>query len=79
MTKLQKQKHIANLITQIKAIPGIEETRFGNFKLSSKNVSFYIKDNNLRIERKEICIFSEPWVHITAENLRQVIDKILSR
>jgi hypothetical protein len=77
MTKLQKQKHINGILEIIKSIKGIEETRFGNFRLKEKNISFFIKDNNLRIERNEFCIFSEPWVRITSEGITRTISKII--
>lgn len=76
MTKLQKQKHITEIIKVIKEIEGIEETRFGNYKLKEKDVCFFLKDNNLRIERKGINIFSKPWVRITLDDITKVINKI---
>jgi hypothetical protein len=77
MTKLQKQKHINSIVTLIKAIKGIEENRFGNFKLKNKQLYFILKDNNLRIERNNICVFSEPWIHITEESITITINKYI--
>lgn len=77
MTKLQKQKHISGIVEIIKSIKGIEETRFGNFRLKEKNISFFMKDNNLRIERNGFCIFSEPWVKTTTEQITKIINKII--
>lgn len=76
MTKLKKQKHIASIMEIIKGIKGIEETRFGNYKLKEKGISFFPKDNNLRIEKGDRCIFSEPWIRITVEDIIKLINRI---
>lgn len=76
MTKLQKQKHIDSIVTYIKSLPGITETRFGNLRLQEQSIAFQLKDNNLRIEKNNVCLFSKPWVNITMEEVQKVINRI---